>query len=224
MVMLDDNGDENYQPMLIPLEGGLPQPAFGETFANYRVHYSKCDAETNRVYLVAESRLESVSESYRCNLETGEVHKLFASPWFGGVDAVNTAHDQAIIIDGYTSGDHVLYRWDGKQTTVLYGVPMEERSPSQSVALNGIHDCQFIDEDRSLLFVTTLFEDTGGPAALLSAILIWSSQSPSRGRPTVAWARWSAWISLRETVSPCSTTSMVSPGSTKRPLTPPQES
>ncbi len=32
LVMLDHDGDENYQPMLIPLEGGFPEPAFGEAF------------------------------------------------------------------------------------------------------------------------------------------------------------------------------------------------
>src|SRR5664279_6223088 len=28
LVMIDNNGDENYQPMLIPVNGGFPEPAF----------------------------------------------------------------------------------------------------------------------------------------------------------------------------------------------------
>src|SRR2546429_7653949 len=37
LLMLDRDGDENYQPMLIPLEGGIPEPAFGAAFDGYRV-------------------------------------------------------------------------------------------------------------------------------------------------------------------------------------------
>ena len=32
LVMLDHNGDENYQPMLIPMQGGFPEPAFEVLF------------------------------------------------------------------------------------------------------------------------------------------------------------------------------------------------
>jgi hypothetical protein len=45
VVMLDRDGDENYQPMLIPLEGGFPEPAFDNFFAGYRVHLTNVDAE-----------------------------------------------------------------------------------------------------------------------------------------------------------------------------------
>ena len=37
LLMLDRDGDEQYQPMLIPLEGGIPEPAFGASFDGYRV-------------------------------------------------------------------------------------------------------------------------------------------------------------------------------------------
>src|SRR2546421_8328606 len=30
LVMIDQDGDENYQPVLIPIDGGLPEPLFGE--------------------------------------------------------------------------------------------------------------------------------------------------------------------------------------------------
>ena len=166
LVMLDDNGDENYQPMRIPLEGGLPEAALGETFANYRVHCTKCDPDTNLVYFAAESRLEPVYEAYQCNLETGEVTKLYASAWGAWVDAVSDDHRQAILIDPYTSGDHVLYRWDGSRTRLLYGTPLDHRAPNQLIALNSIHACQFVNDNGALLCLTTLFDDAGGPAYL----------------------------------------------------------
>ncbi len=56
LVMIDRDGDENYQPMLIPMEGGFPEPAFNNFFADYRVHLVKCDAEQNVAYFSAESR------------------------------------------------------------------------------------------------------------------------------------------------------------------------
>lgn len=37
LVMLDQDGDENYLPMMIPLEGGYPEPLFADDFANHRV-------------------------------------------------------------------------------------------------------------------------------------------------------------------------------------------
>src|SRR5512143_4057222 len=33
LVALDHDGDENYQPMLIPVDGGYPEPAFDNYFA-----------------------------------------------------------------------------------------------------------------------------------------------------------------------------------------------
>src|SRR5512139_3291664 len=38
IVMIDRDGDENYQPMAISIDGGYPQPIFDNFFASYRVH------------------------------------------------------------------------------------------------------------------------------------------------------------------------------------------
>src|SRR5512141_2686363 len=45
LLILDHDGDENYQPMLVPLDGGFPEPAFGEQLAGYRVHATRADGE-----------------------------------------------------------------------------------------------------------------------------------------------------------------------------------
>src|SRR5215510_14173808 len=34
LVMIDKDGDENYQPMSIPLDGGFPEPAFNNFFVD----------------------------------------------------------------------------------------------------------------------------------------------------------------------------------------------
>ena len=56
LVMIDRDGDENYQPTLIPLDGGFPEPAFDNFFSAHRVHLIKCDHKKNIVYLLAERR------------------------------------------------------------------------------------------------------------------------------------------------------------------------
>ena len=43
LVMIDNDGDENYQPMIIPIDGGFPEYIFGEALENYRVHCKLCD-------------------------------------------------------------------------------------------------------------------------------------------------------------------------------------
>src|SRR5262245_37806239 len=50
LVMIDHDGNEIYQPMLTPLEGGFPESAFGDTFADYRVTCLKCDEDRNIAY------------------------------------------------------------------------------------------------------------------------------------------------------------------------------
>jgi hypothetical protein len=35
VVMLDQNGDENYQPMIVPMEGGFPEEAFPGALGGY---------------------------------------------------------------------------------------------------------------------------------------------------------------------------------------------
>ncbi len=164
LVMIDRDGDENYQPMLIPTEGGFPESAFDNFFANYRVHLGHCDSERNIAYFIAESRSEQMNETYRGNLESGELVKLGASPWGHYPAAINDDHTQAILIDGYTVGDQVLYLWkqgDG-EAELLYGTPLEERAEGQKVPLLGFQGGHIAPGNRGLLFQNALFSDTYG--------------------------------------------------------------
>ncbi|HZW03751.1 MAG TPA: S9 family peptidase, partial [Anaerolineaceae bacterium] len=51
LVLLDQDGDENYQPMSIPLSGGFPEPAFDSQLTNTRVHITEYDPKTGVVFL-----------------------------------------------------------------------------------------------------------------------------------------------------------------------------
>ena len=164
LVMIDRDGDENYQPTLIPLDGGFPEPAFGDRLANYRVHCLKCDAERNLAHFNAESRKEQMNEAYRGDLGTGTLEKMGQSKWGAFVAGMNDAHTRAILIDGYTVGDNVLSLWTqgGGDPKLLYGKPLETRAEGETIALNAIGACFFTPGDRGILFTTALFSDTYG--------------------------------------------------------------
>ena len=162
--MLDKDGDENYQPMAIPLTGGFPTPTFDNFFAGYRVHLLNCDPVRNMMYLVAESRIEQNNIAYQANLENGELIKLGESPWGSFIDGVNAQHTKVVLSDGYTAGDTTVYLWtvEKPERQLLYGTPIETRTPGQDVPLSAIFSCHFTQDDQGLLFVTALFEDTFG--------------------------------------------------------------
>ena len=46
VLMLDQDGDENYQPNVIPLDGGFPEPLNEEAFSGMRTHLLDVDGET----------------------------------------------------------------------------------------------------------------------------------------------------------------------------------
>lgn len=163
LVMIDRDGDENYQPMLIPLDGGFPEPAFGDAFNGWRVHMLKSDSERNIVYLNAESRSQSLRVAWRGRLDAGTLEKLGESKWDAFIAGVNADHTKAVLLDSYTLGDDVLYLWrEGEGLSLLYGKPLEERAEGEKVPLNAIHACHFTPGDRGLLFLTALHEDTYG--------------------------------------------------------------
>jgi pimeloyl-ACP methyl ester carboxylesterase len=159
LILLDNNGDEHYQPVLIPIEGGLPEVAFDDYFRNYRVQMTHCDPVNNMVYFSAEANEEAISAAFRCNLQTGEVTSLHTSEWEASVDTVSSDHSKVVLTDDYTVGDRLISLWENGEVRVLYGVPLEERAEGQDVPLNAIQSCQFVN--NGLLFISVLFDDAG---------------------------------------------------------------
>jgi pimeloyl-ACP methyl ester carboxylesterase len=166
VVMLDQDGDENYLPMAISLNGGYPEPLFAEAFANHRISADDADLERNTLTFVAESRTKPLMRSYLANLETGELTLLNESQ-FGGMPAgINETKDKFILAEGYGAGDGVLFRYnlgDAKPTTLL-GTPMAERTPGSEPRKYNIGQTHFIRNDKGILLTTSEFEDTYGPA------------------------------------------------------------
>lgn len=163
LLMLDKDGDENYQPMFVPMSGGFPEPAFGAQFEGYRVHMGKPDIERNLIYFGAESRSESMIVSYRGHLETGRLEKISQSAWGLGPDGISDDHQHMILSEGYTFGDTVLFRWlgEGKYET-LFGTPLGERKEGETYPATATGNCFFVKNNTALLLTTALFEDTYG--------------------------------------------------------------
>ncbi|MEO8285055.1 MAG: alpha/beta fold hydrolase [Chloroflexota bacterium] len=163
VVMIDTDGDEAFQPMLIPMEGGFPEPAFDGQLAGNQVVMLHSTPEHNLVYLSAGSLTESMFKAYQGNVEANTLELMGQSPLGNFIDAVSDDHSQAILTDALSNGDHILYLWrKGQERELLYGKPPELRQPGEQVAINTINNSHFTPDNRGLLFITSLFEDSYG--------------------------------------------------------------
>src|SRR6185369_7563009 len=161
LVMLDRDGDENYQPMLVPIDGGFPTPAF-DGLSNTRVHAYEPDAERGIVYLAVESRSEALNTVYRGDLARRSLTELTRSRWSRTPIAVSSDHKRVALAESYTAGDAVLYLWSDGQCRPIVGTPLEERATGTKPSRTAFFDGAFVKGDRSLLLATALFSDTYG--------------------------------------------------------------
>lgn len=162
LIALDNDGDEMYQPMLIPIDGGFPEPAFPEKFQNSRIHIFNYDVDTFDIYFSVESTLEEIVSGYRGNLKTGDLH-LLGSSQFGRLPVCfSQDHKKVILFESYTLGDTVLMLWDenkGKETPVIFGKLLEDRKEDESVPVNGINAVEYNVPD-GLIINCAVFEDS----------------------------------------------------------------
>jgi pimeloyl-ACP methyl ester carboxylesterase len=161
LVMLDRDGDENYQPMLVPIQGGFPTAAF-DGLPETRVHAYEPDTERGIVYLAAESRSEPLNFVYRGDLARRSLHELTRSRWSRTPIAVSSDHDRVALVESYTAGDAVLLLWSDGKCQPISGTPLEERASGTKPSRTAFFDGAFVTGDRSLLLATGLFSDTYG--------------------------------------------------------------
>jgi hypothetical protein len=170
LVMIDKDGDEAYQPMFVPFDGGYPEPIFADTFKDHQVNLIHAEPDDNVVFFWASSRIEPMNRGYRANLETGDIVKLDESMYGGFPIGSNADYTKTIVGDGYGAGDIVIFLKDGNGTQgadekkLIYGVPMSDRKPGQQVPPNSIGECHFVNDDRGLFFFNSIFSDTYGVA------------------------------------------------------------
>ncbi len=168
IVMIDRNGDENYQPHTVPLEGGVPESVFGDRYRGQQVSCVFADAKTSTAYFLRDDRKTANFEAIRLNLETMQETSLANSKY--GTFPVGASRDNSrvVLIDGYTAGDNVLYLWKEKEgrREVLLGTPLEKREEGRNYPPSGIMRCNFTDDGKGLVVQTTLFSDEGSVAYL----------------------------------------------------------
>lgn len=163
MVMIDQDGDENYLPMLIPLTGGFPEHAFDGFFENMRCHLAEIDQELNLCIIAAESREEGLLRTYLCHLDSGEIEEIYQSPYGGYPSAHDETFSRILLIEGYMVGDNIAYLWEkGKGLKLVYGKPLGEREEGEEVKLTAFGGGFFTEDRKGLVIDNALFEDTYG--------------------------------------------------------------
>jgi pimeloyl-ACP methyl ester carboxylesterase len=167
LVMIDSNGDENYQPMLIPESGGYPEFAFGDLREECRFFFMEGDAEHNYAFLRGDSWKDPLMQAFHADVEKGKLEKIFGSSWFTNA-GVNGDQTKAALIERYSHGDNVLYLWEKGVEVVelIFGTPLELRDLDQEIELQSIQAPHFVDGDKGLLLITSLFDDCYGLAYL----------------------------------------------------------
>jgi pimeloyl-ACP methyl ester carboxylesterase len=168
LVMIDKDGNENYQPCFIPLEGGIPEPIFGDKYQNEQLACLHCDIKMNTAYFFRDDRKTPDMECLRVNLATLETTSLGKSIYGNAFNTTNSDHSMVILSDGYTAGDNVLYVWrkEKPERQLLYGIPIEKRTENQQVKLPNIGTCNFTPNGKGLIFRSNIFSDEGNPSYL----------------------------------------------------------
>lgn len=123
-----------------------------------------CDVEQNIAYFFRDDRKTPNIECLQTNLQTLETNSLGKSIYGNFFFGANKVHSKVILEDQYTAQDNVLFLWrqGERERELLYGTPIDKREPRQQVKFSGIGTCHFTDNDRVLLFRTTLFHDEAG--------------------------------------------------------------
>lgn len=163
LLMLDFQGDENYQPMFLPLAGGTPEPVFGDRFAGMQVICTACDPERNLALLAVDRRRDPMQVNYLANLRTGELTELATSIYEPAPIAHSADFQSVLIADQYTFGDVAYYLWQagrGERKLIL-GTPIDQRDPGQTFAPNGL-GAAHMTPGGGLLFISALHADNYG--------------------------------------------------------------
>jgi dipeptidyl aminopeptidase/acylaminoacyl peptidase len=167
LVMIDNDGDENYEPSLISLDGGFPEPVAEDQFHGRRSHLIDVDAATATAYFASESKDEAMFYATRVDLRDGAVEALGQSMYGALPFAWTPDHARVVLADEYLVGDELWYELDSEgRRRVLHGTPIEEREEGRDYPLSGLRSPYGTMSGNGLLLVASAFDDAGTPAYL----------------------------------------------------------
>lgn len=163
LLMLDHEGDENYQPVFVPLDGGLPAPVFGDRFAGKQVICMACDPSRNLALFSVDPRKSPKHESFLADLSSLELSSLGISIYGNTPIAYDDDFTTILLADQYTFGDIAWYLWrkGAGERQLLFGLPIDRRGEGQEVVPNGLGAAEIIGGE-GLLFISSLFSDNYG--------------------------------------------------------------
>jgi acetyl esterase/lipase len=164
LLMLDRDGDENYQPMFLPIDGGRPEPVFGDRFAGQQVFCAFCDAERLLALFTVDPRTSPIYTTLRADLRTLETVDLGSSMYANVPAGHNADLTTVVLADQYTFGDTALYLWrEGEgERRLLFGKPIDQRAPGELVPPNGTGIAYPLE--RGVFCTSALFDDSYGLA------------------------------------------------------------
>ena len=167
LLMIDRNGDENYQPHFVPIDGGVPELVFGDRFAGQQLVCQHCDTERNIAIFNVDPRTDPLQNTFLVDLATLATTDLGSSLYGNFYEGANEDYSQIVLGDGYTQGDEAIFLWErGKgERRLLFGVPIEQRAEGQIVPLNSIQSVCFTPGSKDgpgIVFFTSLFDDRYG--------------------------------------------------------------
>ena len=163
VVMIDRDGDELLQPCLVPIDGGDPEPLFGDRFAGQQVQLAELDPDGQGSIWV-DPRGRPAHEAYHIEVAGASLVPLGASEYGNFPVGHSADRSRYLLVDGYSPNDTTLWVWerDTGRRRLLCGVPLDQRSAGQEVPLTGFGEGWFVDDGQSVLVETTQFDGLGG--------------------------------------------------------------
>jgi dipeptidyl aminopeptidase/acylaminoacyl peptidase len=165
VVLIDEDGNEDYEPFAVPLDGGFPEPIAHDTFHGRRSHMIDVDGVT--AYFVAEAKDESMFYAFRVDLAEETVDPL-GRGMYGAIPIAWTPdHARVVLEDEYLVGDSLWYELDddgGRR--VLYGTPIDEREEGKEYPPSGVRSPHGTASGNGVLLVASVVDDAGAPAYL----------------------------------------------------------
>ena len=168
MVMIDENGNELYQPSFIPLEGGVPERIFGDKYLGQQIACTYYDTKKSIAYFRRDDRTitdKAIQYAIMVNLKNMEEKILGVNQrGFGPIPSKD--HSKVILNELLISGDRVTYLWENgvEGLKTVLGTPMAERHDGEDIRLHNTSPIHWLKD--GLLCYTTEFDDLGGFALM----------------------------------------------------------
>ena len=163
LIMIDKDGDENYQPMMIDIDGSPPKLLLGDNYANQQFNIAEAFNEDNIVFFNIDDRKTPGMELVKVNIQSLEVISYGKKPHGLYLFGISENQSLTIVGEGFGVGDIVVYlKKELEEPILLYGTPLDDRKPNDKITLNNFGQTYFVENNNAILFTSVLFSDFYG--------------------------------------------------------------